>query len=397
VCDTVAYVSPGLVAFAKNSDRDPNEAQFPEWLPPAEYAAGQMLRCTWTIIEQARQTLPVLISRPFCAWGAEMGANSAGLVIGNEAVFTKQPFDQPGLTGMDLVRLALERAQSVDQAIEVIKDLIAKHGQGGRAGYANSSFQYHNSFLMADPQGAAVLEAAGRECAVERVSSGCRAISNGLTIPTLQRQADRVRAQVSQCRLRRTRMEASGSLYEGPASLARALRDHGSANGLPKYQRLNGALSAPCVHYGGWVAGSQTVASWISTLSVGNCQHWITGTSSPCLSLFRPVSLLQSHDVGRPQGFPDQSSLWWRFERLHRTLMRDWSQAQQMQAERDELERSVFQTPQDERAHWQAADAWLSRWEQQLTLSSDTRPRWLRKLWANVEAQAAEGNRLPPR
>ena len=399
MCDTLVVVSPGRVAFAKNSDRDPNEAQRLEWCQAKQHGPDEQLRCTWLTIPQVRQTQAVLLSRPFWTWGAEMGANASGLVIGNEAVFTTAGFDEPGLTGMDLVRLALERAASASQAVEVIQELVQRYGQGGRAGYSNPSFRYHNSFLIADCDGAAVLETAGREVAVEWIRSGARAISNGLTLPALRGRADRLRSRVAQCGVRRQRMELLGSQGTEPASLARALRDHGdrSVDAPPRFRRTNGALSAPCVHWGGMLAGSQTVGSWISILQPGQFTHWATGTSAPCLSLFRPISVARPRPLPIPTGKPDSQSLWWRFERLHRRIMHHWPAAQPMRAERDALEQRILATPEAEDEHWAAADAWLARWQNHFDGLADRRPRWLKKLWDTVEAEAAEGSRLPPR
>lgn len=53
-----------------------------------------------------------------------MGANDCGVVIGNEAVWTTQPYQSTGLLGMDLVRLGLERGESAFTALQVILDLL---------------------------------------------------------------------------------------------------------------------------------------------------------------------------------------------------------------------------------------------------------------------------------
>src|SRR6056297_709536 len=134
MCDTMVLVEPGRVLFAKASDRDPNEAQLLAWHPAATHPAGTTVRCTHLDIPQVPRTHAVLLSRPFWMWGAEMGANEHGVTIGNEAVFTREPYAQVGLTGMDLLRLALERATTAQEALDVIVGLLDEHGQGGGCG-----------------------------------------------------------------------------------------------------------------------------------------------------------------------------------------------------------------------------------------------------------------------
>jgi hypothetical protein len=100
------------------------------------FPSGEHRPLPYLEIPQAPETCAVLLARPSWIWGAEMGANSHGVVIGNEAVFTKVPYEKgPGLTGMDLIRLALERASSARLALEVIVDLLASYGQGGNCGF----------------------------------------------------------------------------------------------------------------------------------------------------------------------------------------------------------------------------------------------------------------------
>jgi dipeptidase len=70
------------VLFAKNSDREPNEAQVIRWFPAADHPPGGDVSCTWIAIPQVEHTHAVVVSQPWWMWGAEMGANSHGLVTG---------------------------------------------------------------------------------------------------------------------------------------------------------------------------------------------------------------------------------------------------------------------------------------------------------------------------
>ena len=103
MCDTVVATSDvtadGETLFGKNSDRDPNEAQGICFIPAADHAPDSVVKCTYIEVPQAAHTHAVLLSKPFWMWGAEMGVNEHNLVIGNEAVFTKVPYEkEPNLS-----------------------------------------------------------------------------------------------------------------------------------------------------------------------------------------------------------------------------------------------------------------------------------------------------------
>ena len=384
MCDTMVIVRPGLVLFAKNSDRDLGEAQLLEWHPRRSHPAGSRLACTWISVPQARETNAVLLSRPFWTWGAEMGANEHGVVIGNEAVFTRRPLARLGLTGMDLVRLALERAATAEAACDVLCELLARHGQGGGSGFEDPGFAYHNSFLVADAGGAFVLETAGREFARERVT-GTRALSNALTISGFaERHADRLRGAVAGSLSRRTWSERHADVAEpSPATLMHALREHGTADGLPRYAWHNGGLHAPCVHAGGLLAGSHTAASWVSALRPGRAQHWATATAAPCISLFKPVHVDRPVDHGPVPGARTSEALWWQHERLHRAVMRDpAAMLPAIAAERDPLERAWLADPPDSAEAFAEHRRRLTDWLTRVPAGPDRRPWWVRRYTA---------------
>ncbi len=242
---------------------------------------------------------------------------------------------------------------------------------------------YHNSFIVADPHRAFVLETAAREHAVEEIR-GARSISNGLTIPGFAgRHSDRIKTRVSACRLRQRRTQGlaersacAGRLDAHPAATT------AKAASWPTYSWLNGGLGVPCVHAGGLVAASQTAASWVAELRPGAIRHWVTGTAAPCTSLFKPVAVDRPLDLGPAPGSVADESLWWRHEHLHRTVMRDPARlAACYLAERDAIEAAWLANPPDSHAAFDEADVLERRWTQAVLAEtvSDVRPRFVQR------------------
>ncbi|WP_228061989.1 hypothetical protein [Coleofasciculus sp. LEGE 07081] len=135
MCDTFVTLSDatlkGNVIFGKNSDRPHGEIQDVVAIPAQTYNPNEQVKCTFITIEQVEKTFAVILSKPRWMWGAEMGANECGVVIGNEAVWTIEPYKRIGLLGMDLLRLALERGETALSALKVITSLLEQYGQGG--------------------------------------------------------------------------------------------------------------------------------------------------------------------------------------------------------------------------------------------------------------------------
>ena len=185
VCDTLVSITPDGVLVRQEQRSRPERGA-----DPTVVSSGRSRSChqaTSTArgsrFRRSNAHTPCCVSQPWWMWGAEMGANEHGVVIGNEAVFTNQPLGDPALLGMDLLRLALERSTNAHDAVGVIVELLERHGQGGPCSHEKPGFSYHNSFLVADPSGAIVLETAGSQLG-GRARDGPRALD-------LQRPHDR--------------------------------------------------------------------------------------------------------------------------------------------------------------------------------------------------------------
>jgi dipeptidase len=380
MCDTFvampAVTGDGSVIFGKNSDREPNEAQALEFHAGAVHTLPATVQCTYLKIPQVEQTFATLLSRPFWMWGSEMGANEKGVVIGNEAVWTRMPLSKDGgLTGMDLLRLALERSANAQQALETIIRLLADYGQGGICGYYDQRMAYHNSFIIADASESWVLETAGPLWVALKIKD-YYSISNRLTIgevydeshPELLSTARKkgwlkpgqtfhfarcytdwlyTTFSASQSRLQRSLMmvdDCRGAL--DIESAIKILRDHHDENYRPDTHFLGNRI---CAHAANKLSryATQTTGSLIAHLNADRHIYFATGTAAPCTAIFKPIWLYPDSltDFGpSPDDTFNSDCLWWNHEKLHRSILLDFQNRLRLfSEERDELEKTWIQ------------------------------------------------------
>ncbi|GAB3881308.1 C69 family dipeptidase [Terrabacter terrigena] len=379
-CDTFLVAADraaaGATLLAKNSDRPAGECQ-PLRFHPARTGGGT-LELAYRSIPDAEATYAHLGASPYWCWGHELGLNERGVAIGNEALFTRPLAeaitraragtpDEPGILGMELLRLGLERGGTADEALEVMIALLEQYGQWGSGvgGRAPEGGAYDNSFMVADATGGWVLETAGRHWAARKISSGTWSISNQ---PTLRRHTDRMseglpdlavrsgwhpkgpdfdfaRAvtdpmtplQASQPRLQRSRqlLADAGAVDERRAM--GVLRDHyeGSFLDGPFFSAALPDLLTICMHEhpAGFTWGN-TASSTVCVLPGADRlarMWWAAGT--PCTGVYVPLWVeaqavpaplaaagshagqVQPPEVAERDHF-DPQSYWWRFLQL---------------------------------------------------------------------------------
>jgi dipeptidase len=346
--------------LAKNSDREPNEAQYLTQVAAGRHAPGALLRCTYIDIPQVARTYAVLGSRPWWMWGFEHGVNECGVAIGNEAVWSRLPAgEEPGLLGMDLLRLGLERAATADEALQVITVLLERYGQSGRCAQARDMF-YHNSFIIADPARAWVLQTAGEHWVAKRVAgtasisnvysihADCDRISpNAIAYATAQgwydpaggapfdfaaAYADTTLAILPACQARfamsQTGLQARTAVGKVRLEdLFALLRSHGGHDAEPDWAPGHDSESVLCMH-AGTPEGFETAASIVAELpAVGSARpltYW-GSLVSPCLSSFVPIWPDCDVPASWTQPRAGQHDQWWTQERTQREIERDYA------------------------------------------------------------------------
>ncbi|MGE5455094.1 MAG: hypothetical protein ACM3O9_07865, partial [Methylocystaceae bacterium] len=226
-------------------------------------------------------------------------------------------------------------------------ELLGNYGQGGNCGYGRR-FLYHNSFLIADQQSAWVLETAGEYWAAARVHD-FKAISNSLSLGSdFDRAHPRlVEHAISKGWCRSSQDFHFARCYTNPlitrfsgahercacnqdwltqaqgkidaAVLMTALRSH-----HPQDQAgaLRGSsVRSVCMHGGGLI-GDHTTGSYVADLSKTTCTYWVTGSSTPCLSTFKPLWLdMAAELMPEENNFAEALEFWYQREVLNRAIL----------------------------------------------------------------------------
>jgi secernin len=369
MCDTFIVqgrlMATGRTTLAKNSDREPNEAQYLETFAAADHAAGAKVRCTYIEIPQVAHTHAMIGSRPWWMWGFEHGVNEHGLAIGNEAVWSKVPAStEPGLLGMDLLRLTLERARTADEGLAVMTALLGRHGQSGPTSALREQ-SYHNSFIIADAEGGWNLQTAGQHWVArkidgwdaisniysigadyDRISSGAidHATKQGWFDPTAKRPfdfaaafADTTLSFLPGCAARLACAQTGLSSLERQRKVEledvfALLRTHGPEVQPDDWRPPADGEALICMH-AGQPEHSETAAAMVAELPQGKIQGspyllWVA-LASPCLSSFVPVW----QDSGQPDGWQQPPAkmggrsnrdAWWNMESMQRRIEQDY-------------------------------------------------------------------------
>jgi len=396
----------GNTIFAKNSDRPAGECQPLKQIAAADWPAGDRVRCQYIEIDQVPHTYAVLGAAPYWLWGFEHGLNERGVAVGNHTIFTKDPVDDVGLQGMDLVRLALERGGSAAEAVEVVTSLIETYGQGG-SGYLDTHWPYNNSFLIADAHRAFLLEASARHWAVREVR-GTGSASNHTVIGSdwnrlsadcaehareqgwwdgqgrfdfaaAYRDLSLVPAVISSGRFARTCQAAKQPVDLG--TVKRLLRDHYDSGTVyrPAHTPDEERYYSVCMHAD--PVGTTTASMAAQLRGPDSVPLYWAALGNPCVGPFLPLfpsgkvpaELLQGRETAETGG------AWWRFHELV-TLVEEaparragtvrafWDEWESEQAERARSLRSRFGDASANGGVPQAATSFMEEmWSQAVT------------------------------
>lgn len=360
-CDTLIALgnttANGQTIFAKNSDRPATECQPLVQYEHQAHATGQVVHCQFVDLPQVSTTYRHIGSRPYWCWGYEHGFNEHQVVIGNEALHSRLPeATEPKLIGMELLRLGLERSRTAAEGVEVLTSLISRYGQGKFANTAGVR-TYDNGYIVADPHEAYVIETAGHEWAVKRVTTTL-GISNVYSVesdwtqlsPAAEAfaveqgwwQPSQERFNFADAYTVSSRSEGSGAMRRGRScavlsqhaggisaqTMMRVLSDH--SDGLTPSEPFQNAIRPGfgiCMHPNAAGEGGCSAASLVADLCADGSRLPIYWCSfySPCLGLFLPIFCEGELPALLTRGSATSSadSPWWQFYAVNRSVLQD--------------------------------------------------------------------------
>lgn len=347
------FTQENYTIFGKNSHREANESQAIIRVPALKQE-WKVVDCSFIQIPQVDYTNEIVLSKPFHSWGAEMGVNEHGLCIGNTLTQTKLPFEQKntGLTGHDLLRLALERTKTAEQAVELITELLAEYGQNVYSGYKSKNAYYCNSFLITDYNDSYLLETVGKEWGAIKIKSGYYALSSVLTLEQTfdlksenlidfahknkwikkgkefsmkEAYGKKTLFSSDKSEKRRSLMENLLQEHKGKFNIQNAMDILSYHNKKETSFNPSKSDDTDICRHTTKSSNAQTNGSMITELRPESKKFtcWLTGTSAPCISLFKPVYIpgenLYQGVFKEPTSLKDDS-LWWKAEIFHRNV-----------------------------------------------------------------------------
>ncbi|MBD3339850.1 MAG: peptidase C69 [Candidatus Lokiarchaeota archaeon] len=323
MCDTLVALGnstlDGSVIFGKNSDRPDDEVQLVTYHPRMHHDKNSKVQCTYISIPQVSETAAIIMSQPYWMYGCEMGCSENNVVIGNEAVHTYEPLRANGLLGMDLLRLGLERGKTAEEALNIITNLLVKYHQGGGCALGNSGWTYHNSFIIADEKEAYILETAD-DWWIAEIVKDVRSISNGLSI---RGKGDIRRKGIIQHAIEKEYCKDDNQFdfaatFSGTKPSKSPHSRYGKSSKLLKENRgqitpsmmmgfLREHSAGLCMH-----GGFESTGSQISHLRSDNHSiNWFSGSTLPCLSLYKPYSFpVRDQEVLAPGPYSEINEKW---------------------------------------------------------------------------------------
>jgi secernin len=349
-CDMVVALAPAtgnsLAYLAANSHRPVGEAQTVQLVPGRTFAAGESAQAPFVLVQQVRQTHTVLAAGPQGSWGYLQGVNDHRVAVGVSSWQSRFQMDRPGLLGPDLVRLVLERAGSARHGLEVLTDLIVRHGQGSFANSPEGEGEGEcgdHIFLIADPQEAFAVEAAGSAWAAQEIGQ-VRAAGD---VAVIRQDWNRLAPGLADRAIAEgwweedgSKLDFLGALCETPTGKASALRRWGRITWL--IEKQNGHIDGPFLrrlladHYESTpyevdpldgpavktpvcqhAQGDATVATAVSgVVQISQNEtappvYWVA-LGPPCLSVHFPLLL----DGELPAGFAEAGDIWLKMEQL---------------------------------------------------------------------------------